>query len=61
MNFVSIVMEKARLKYLLIWSGVNPLAIGRCFVVGSLNVCFTKLLCMAFIWLFALSSSPMVV
>ena len=37
-------MEKARLKYLLIWSGVNPVAVRRCFVVGSSNMYFTKLL-----------------
>ena len=48
-NFISIVMEKAKLKYLLIWSGFNPLAIRRCSVVGSSNICLTKLLCMALV------------
>ena len=48
-NFASIVIEKAKWKYLLIWSGVNPLAIRRCFVVGSSNTCFAKLLCMALV------------
>ena len=42
-------MEKAKLKHLLIWSGVNPLAIRRSVVVGSSNACFTKLLCMALV------------
>ena len=42
-------MEEAKLKSLLIWSGVNPLAISGSFVVGSSNACFTKLLCMALV------------
>ena len=48
-NFISIVMEKAKLKYLLIWSGFKPLAIRCCFVMGSSNICFTKLLCVALV------------
>ena len=59
-NLISIVMEKGKLRYLLIWSGFNPLAIRRCFAVGSSNICFTKLLCI-WLWLLVLSSYPTVV
>ena len=48
-NFISIVIEKAKLKYLLIWSGFNPFGNKALFCGGFFKYTLHETLCMALV------------